>query len=62
MVEMRDVQIDAELAAQCDQRVEQAQRIGAAGYADDERFAAREQIMPQDGAANLRQDIHRPKL
>jgi len=48
--------------AQGDQRVEQAQRVGAAGYTDNHRLAVRDQLMLADRLSNLAEDIHRGGL
>ena len=50
MIEMGDVQTQIEFRGERVQRVQQAQRIGSARHADDDRRAAGEQIVFGDGS------------
>ena len=56
MIEMSDVQPQIKFRSERAQRVQQAQRIGSARHADDNRRAAREQIVFGDEAAKTRQE------
>jgi uncharacterized protein (UPF0264 family) len=49
---MSHVQLDAVLAAQAVQDVQQTQRIGAAGDADDHRVFGEQQTIPVNCATN----------